>query len=107
MNPEQTILKLKQFCIAQSGDEQIWTNKGTTYHWNRGRDSSTGIVNGVVRKLAGIDASGVQIWVVAGSFKISPQGAIERFTGIPRKVQATFETKPVAIEIVQPQVETV
>lgn len=107
MNPEQTILKLKQFCIAQSGDEQIWTNKGTTYHWNRGRDSATGLVNGVVRKLAGTDANGCKIWVVAGSFKISPHGAIERFTGIPRKVQTTFEPVPVAIEIVQHQVETV
>jgi hypothetical protein len=109
MNPEQTILKLKQFCIAQSGDEQIWTNKGTTYHWNRGKDTSTGLINGVVRKLAGKDAQGVDIWVVAGSIKINPNGEILRFTGIPKKVQKTFEphasntTNPIDF----PQLETV
>ena len=108
MNPEQTILKLKQFCIAQSGDEQIWTNKGTTYHWNRGKDTSTGLINGVVRKLAGKDSQGVDIWVVAGSIKININGEILRFTGIPKKVQKTFEphasntTNPIDF----PQLET-
>jgi len=79
------------WCVRQSGNEQIWTNKGTTYHWNRGRDTSSGLINGVVRKLAGIDPSGSQIWVVAGSFKINQHGTVLRFTGIPSKVQKTFE----------------
>ena len=42
----------------------------------------------MVRKLAGVDATGRQIWVVAGSFKIDPDGTITRFTGIPKKEQA-------------------
>ena len=71
MNAEYTLTQLKLWCIKQSGDEQIWTNKGTTYYWNRGKDTSTGLINGVVRKLAGIDANGRQIWVVAGSLKIN------------------------------------
>ncbi len=91
MNAEYTLTQLKLWCIAQSGNEQIWTNKGTTYHWNRGKDTATGLVNGVVRKLAGIDAAGKQIWVVAGSLKINPNGTVTRFTGIPSKVQKTFE----------------
>ena len=91
MNAEYTLTQLKLWCIAQSGDEQIWTNKGTTYHWNRGKDTATGLINGVVRKLAGIDAGGRQIWVVAGSLKINPNGTIARFTGIPSKVQKIFE----------------
>jgi len=91
MNAESTLVKVKQYCIAISGDEQVWTNKGTTYHWNRGKDTSTGLINGVVRKLAGVDASGKQIWTVAGSIKIDPMGNILRFTGIPRKIQKTFE----------------
>ena len=91
MNAEYTVTQLKLWCINQSGDEQIWTNKGTTYHWNRGKDTATGLINGVVRKLAGIDASGKQIWVVAGSLKINPNGTVARFTGIPSKVQKTFE----------------
>ncbi len=91
MNAEHTITQLKLWCIDQSGNEQVWTNKGTTYHWNRGKDTSSGLVNGVVRKLAGIDAGGKQIWAVAGSFKINEHGTILRFTGIPSKIQKTFE----------------
>lgn len=91
MNAEYTLTQIKVFCIKDSGDEQIWTNKGTTYYWNRGRDTSTGLVNGVVRKLAGVDANGSKIWVVAGSFKINEHGTILRFTGLPKKLQKTFE----------------
>jgi len=87
MNAEHTLTALKQFCSANSGDEQVWENKGTTYHWNRGKDTASGMVNGVVRKLAGIDVSGRQIWVVAGSFKIDADGSIIRFTGLPKKDQ--------------------
>jgi len=91
MTAEHTLTNIKVWCITQSGDEQIWTNKGTTYFWNRGKDTATGLINGVVRKLAGVDAQGIKIWVVAGSLKISSTGEISRFTGIPRKIQKTFE----------------
>lgn len=91
MNAENTLTRVKVWCIKQSGDEQVWTNKGTTYHWNRGRPCRSGRINGVIRKLAGVDASGHQIWVVAGSLKIDTSGKIIRFTGIPRKIQKTFE----------------
>jgi hypothetical protein len=91
MNAEHTLTALKQFCLANSGDEQMWENKGTTYHWNRGKVTATGMVNGVVRKLAGIDSSGQQIWTVAGSIKIDANGTILRFTGMPKKQQKLFE----------------
>ena len=91
MSTHTVIENLSSFCKANSSDPQIWVNKGTTYHWNRGRDSASGIVNGVVRKLAGIDASGHQIWVVAGSIKISADGTVIRFTGMPKKTQKLFE----------------
>jgi hypothetical protein len=91
MNAETTLIKVKQFCLADSKDEQVWTNKGTTYHWNRGKDTASGLINGVVRKVAGIDASGSRIWVVAGSLKIAANGQVLRFTGIPSKIQKTFE----------------
>ena len=107
MSTHTVIENLSNFCKTSSGDPQIWVNKGTTYHWNRGRDSSTGIVNGVVRKLAGIDASGKQIWVVAGSFKITPQGEIIRFTGMPKKTQVNLNAVEVPVLEVQPQTNTV
>lgn len=91
MNAEQTLLNIKQHCLAVSGDEQIWINKDSHYHWNRGRDTDTGLINGVVRKLAGVDAAGKQIWTVAGSFKINEHGTILRFTGMPKKLQKSFE----------------
>ena len=96
MNAEYTLTQLKQWCRAQSKDDQIWVNKGTTYYWNRGKDTATGLINGVVRKLAGIDASGSKIWVVAGSFKIDQNGTILRFTGIPSKIQKSFEPVHIA-----------
>jgi hypothetical protein len=101
MSTHTVIENLSNFCKANSGDPQIWVNKGTSYHWNRGRDSSTGIVNGVVRKLAGIDASGIQIWVVAGSFKISPEGEILRFTGLPKKTQVTLNAVTEVVTVTQ------
>ena len=62
-----------------------WKGNKSMYHWNRGRDTASGEINGVVRKLAGIDATGFQIWVVAGSFKIAPSGIILRFTGLTKE----------------------
>ena len=92
MDANSTIEAVKQFCKASSGDPQIWTGNKATYHWNIGKITSQGIVNGVVRKLAGIDsASGSQIWVVAGSLKIMPDGTIARFTGLPKKLQPKVE----------------
>ena len=90
-NADHTLIKVKQHCLADSGDEQVLTNKGTTYHWNRGKDTASGLINGVVRKLAGVDATGAKIWVVAGSLKIAANGQVLRFTGIPSKIQKTFE----------------
>jgi hypothetical protein len=86
MNADSTIKAVKQFCKANSGDEQLWTGNSATYHWNLGKTTNQGIVNGVVRKLAGIDASGTQIWVVAGSLKIMPNGDVARFTGMNKKL---------------------
>ena len=105
MSTHTVIENLNNFCKANSGDPQIWVNKGTTYHWNRGRDSANGIVNGVVRKLAGIDVSGKQIWVVAGSFKIGPEGEILRFTGVPKKTQVQLNA--IQENVIQPQTESV
>ena len=87
MNATSTINAVKQFCVTSSGSEQIWSGNKSTYHWNLGKTTQDGIVNGVVRKLAGIDVSGTQIWVVAGSLKIHPDGTILRFTGLPKKFQ--------------------
>jgi hypothetical protein len=89
MSAENTIEQLQSYCTKSSGDKlgQIWQGKSATYFWNVGKTAADGILNGVVRKLAGIDASGVQIWVVAGSFKIAPDGTILRFTGLPKKDQ--------------------
>ena len=105
MSAEHTLTQIKVWCIKQSKDEQIWTNKDTTYFWNRGKDTASGLINGVVRKLAGVDAQGHKIWVVAGSFKIDPGGPILRFTGIPRKVQKTFEVVGVPFDAVNEPVD--
>lgn len=110
MSVEHTIEALSQFCNKSSGDTQSWTGKSGTYHWNSGKLTANGMLNGVVRKLAGIDASGKQIWVVAGSFKIDADGTITRFTGIPKKDQVIIsrmaeikvEAQTVAQTVTQP-----
>lgn len=103
MNADSTIKAVKQFCKANSGDEQIWSGNNATYHWNLGKTTTQGIVNGVVRKLAGIDASGTQIWVVAGSLKIMPNGDVTRFTGMNKKLL----TQALALREVHVEVATV
>lgn len=104
MSTQNTIESLKKFCTQSSNDPlgQTWQGKSGTYQWNLGRDTEDGIVNGVVRKLAGIDVSGHQIWVVAGSLKIMPDGSIVRFTGLSKK-----EWKLVESMAQQPALETV
>lgn len=103
MSADKTIEALKEFCTKNSGDPlgQTWQGNKSTYHWNIGKVTSQGIVNGVVRKLAGIDANGHQIWVVAGSFKIDQNGTILRFTGLPSKFQ-----KELVSSVAQPIVTT-
>jgi hypothetical protein len=76
---------LEKFCTESSGDIMKWNGNKSVYFWNRGRTTASGEVNGVVRKLAGVDATGFQIWVVAGSFKIAPNGTILRFTGLTKE----------------------
>jgi len=87
MSSLNTIESLSEFCKRNSGDTQTWSGKSGTYCWNVGRSTPGGLVNGVVRKLAGIDASGTKIWTVAGSFKIAEDGTILRFTGLAKKDQ--------------------
>ena len=96
MSATNTIDALSQFCKQSSSDTQVWTGKSGTYHWNLGKLTRQGILNGVVRKLAGIDISGTQIWVVAGSFKIAADGTILRFTGLPKKLQTSFTVQETA-----------
>lgn len=93
MSAEKTIEALKGFCTKNSGDifGQTWNGNKATYHWNIGKYTANGTLNGVVRKLAGVQAGGEQIWVVAGSFKISADGTILRFTGLPKKHQKEIE----------------
>lgn len=86
--PEDTLQKIKVYCKENSGSPNIWNGKTATYKWSPGKTTRQGVLNGVVRKLAGIDnTNGSQIWVVAGSLKILPDGTISRFTGLPVSVQ--------------------
>ena len=111
MSAEKIIESLKDFCVKSSEDTfgQTWHGKSGTYHWNRGRDKSNGEINGVVRKLAGIDPQNGSIWVVAGSFKIAPNGTILRFTGLSKENWRQLEAAAITpIEIVETTVtETV
>jgi len=84
---ENTIQSLSNYCKQTTGDSQTWQGNKATYSWNTGKYSVDGTLNGVVRKLAVVDPTGNQIWVVAGSFKIAPDGTILRFTGMPKKTQ--------------------
>ena len=106
MTATHTLTQLKNFCNTGTGDDHSWTNNGTTYQWSISKSTSTDITNGVIRKLAGIDSHGRQIWVVAGSLKINSIGTILRFTGLPRKVQKTIEYVQIDNFIECPVVET-
>lgn len=102
MSAEMIIKELGKFCEASTGDFMRWQGRSGHYYWNRGRDKSNGEINGVVRKLAGIDANGHQIWVVAGSFKIAPNGTILRFTGLSKENWRQLEAAAIVpIEIVE------
>lgn len=87
MTVETTIQSLSDFCKQSTGTAHSWQGKSGHYQWTGGKLTQNGTLNGVVRKLAGISATGNQIWVVAGSFKIDESGNILRFTGISKKDQ--------------------
>ena len=108
MSVENTIEALHQWCKKSSTVPNTWQGKSGTYTWNTGKTAANGVLNGVVRKLAGIDATGHQIWVVAGSFKIDPNGTITRFTGIPKKDQVMISRMgEIAVEAKQTVKETI
>ena len=88
MNSDTTINLIKLFCKDASGSEHIWNGNKSTYQWSLGKTTSDGIVNGVVRKLAGVSNTGEKIWTVAGSLKILPDGTVARFTGLNKKFVA-------------------
>jgi len=85
MSAELIMESLERFCKESTNDLQRFKGNKSIYHWNRGRDTASGEINGVVRKLAGVTDTGSEIWVVAGSFKISPTGQILRFTGLTKE----------------------
>jgi len=91
MSAEHTLEAIKQFCQLSSGDSQTWKGKSGTYHWNRGRTRTDGVINGVVRKLEEIEPTGAEYWKLAGSIKILADGKITHFTGLSKKQWALME----------------
>jgi hypothetical protein len=97
MNKAEHVIELfKSHCANSTGTQNSWIGKSNTYQFEIGRPTANGTINGVIRKLAGIDVSGRQIWAVAGSIKVDLEGEFHRGTGIPRSLmkemteQATF-----------------
>jgi hypothetical protein len=87
MNKAEHVIELfKDHCIKSTGTPNTWVGKSNTYQFEIGRPTANGTINGVIRKLAGIEASGRQIWVVAGSIKVDIDGEFHRGTGIPRSL---------------------
>ena len=87
MNKAEHVIELfKEHCIKSTGTPNSWVGKSNTYQFEIGRPTASGTINGVIRKLAGIDVSGRQIWAVAGSIKVDIQGEFHRGTGIPRSL---------------------
>jgi len=85
MNKAEHVIDLfKQHCVKSTGVPNTWIGKSNTYQFEIGRPTANGTINGVIRKLAGIDVSGKQIWAVAGSIKVDIDGEFHRGTGIPR-----------------------
>lgn len=92
MNVQNTLESLRRYCRQSTGVDYHWQGNKNLYAWNLGRNPDTdGVVNGVVRKYSGVDSNGSQLWTLAGSFKISPNGEILRFTGLPKKQRQYIE----------------
>lgn len=87
MNKAEYAIELfKEHCNKSTGTQNSWVGKSNTYQFEIGRPTANGTINGVIRKLAGIDVSGRQIWAVAGSIKVDIEGEFHRGTGIPRSL---------------------
>lgn len=91
MNKAEHVIELfKEHCMKSTGTQDSWVGKSNTYKFDLGRPTANGTINGVIRKLAGIDVSGRQIWAVAGSIKVDIEGEFHRGTGIPRELMKEF-----------------
>jgi hypothetical protein len=91
MNKAELVFEqLRDYCKSSTGTDNTWQGKSGTYKYEIGRPTANGTINGVIRKLAGIEASGNQIWVVAGSIKVDLNGEWHRGTGLPRAMQKEF-----------------
>lgn len=110
MSAERTIDAIREFCRKDSGFDYEWVGNKNTYRWNLGRTPEPGnVTNGVVRKLAGVDAVGNKIWTLAGHLKIAPSGEILQFTGLDKKRRTEIEALKTSVPVVatSPVVEEV
>jgi len=88
MNKSIEVLEnIKSICRNTWGMEDVYEGPSGKYKWEVGRDTGSGIINGVVRKFVAEDKEGNEIYTVAGSFKINPDGEVARWTGLPRRFQ--------------------
>jgi hypothetical protein len=83
----EVLENIRSICRNEWGDESIYEGPSGKYKWEVGRDTGNGIINGVVRKMVAEDKDGNEIYTVAGSFKINPDGEVARWTGLPRRFQ--------------------
>ena len=92
MNKAKMVLDIfsNDICQGTTGTDNSWNGKSGTYKYELGRDTLDGTENGVIRKVIDETTGTVK---TAGSFKISPEGNILRFTGVARKVQLMLESK--------------
>lgn len=86
MSAEHTLEAMKKFCQLSTGSDTTFKGNKATYQWNKGRTTTDGTINGVIRKLEGTDT-----WKLAGSLKILPDGKITHFTGLSKKNWALLE----------------
>lgn len=83
----EVLENIRSICRNEWGDESIYEGPSGKYKWEVGRDTGNGVINGVVRKFVAEDKEGNEIYTVAGSFKINPDGEVARWTGLPRRFQ--------------------
>lgn len=69
-------------CLANSGMQNKWTDKGDTYFYEVGREQADGSITGTVNKYL---PDGIHV-CKSGSFKIAPDGSWERGPAWMKKV---------------------
>ncbi len=83
--------EISAMCVKSTGSSNTWTHGKNKYFYERGRENNDGAITGTVWKF--VMHNGEERVKRAGSYRISPNGVVERFPTMSANVRMHYTLK--------------